>query len=495
MNYAISTPIRFYVPCKSKILKGELFDSAYSSISFREDLKLYNSSITLSSAYFLQYENLNIITICALSSTHVYNAVVENRNSRCSPFSVSNGYLLLNNFSVITNHPNCAVWPLVQDCEGKNGGLNVGRVRVEQSSFECMELCGGPFLGDLRRGEWKVDLCEMRNMSRRAGNGEGLGRREWGNELWKTIISGSRFESVLDVIYGGIVGDINSGFSSLSAFNTSFIACSHLATLSVQGNSTMKREQIGESGNHTFSFCIWNQTGSGAFDGGALAVQGIDDASLSVISCTFQSCTALSSGGAVFGRSFGAFLVSSSAFANCTSPLKSGGGVCATSVRRSFCANSTNFTGCSAGVAGGGLHVSSFAPPSSPTGGRSEGRSNGGSNSDAACVVGCQFEKCCVAGGMGGGSSVQGCSGVCVMGECWWVGCESSGFGGGLHWVVREMMAKEMMMMNEVEEKENENGEMDWEGKENEKERHFEQKKKERNVWEKRGACAAVNEE
>ncbi|KAH7829193.1 uncharacterized protein MONOS_16489 [Monocercomonoides exilis] len=223
-------------------------------------------------------------------------------------------------------------------------------------------------------------------------------------------MSSCSFSSVCDAYDGGIVPSLNNPLASLTASNTSFFGCCRTRNVECTGTEDNKkhpeRQSITENIANTFTWCEWNGSKTtGEVDdhtdrtsnGGAINMNNLASASISIRHCTFNNCYAHYGGGGVICRQIKTFIAEDNIFNTCTAQNFYGGGLYVYSISTCVRISGCEFQNCKASIQGGGLFLENFQVSGSGCIGEEKG---GG---ESACVFDCSFTSCSITNSLGGG--------------------------------------------------------------------------------------------
>ncbi|KAH7829305.1 uncharacterized protein MONOS_12100c2 [Monocercomonoides exilis] len=253
------------------------------------------------------------------------------------------------------------------------------------------------------------------------------------------MMNSCSFSSVCDVYDSGIVHSLNNPLASLTASNTSFIGCCRTRNVVCEGTSDGKlnpgRQNITDNGPNTFTWCEWNgskTTGSsdswtdGESSGGAICVNGLSSASVSVSHCIFNNCFAYSRGGGIMCASIKEVKIENNSFNACTAQNHYGGGMLIYTISSCVLISDCEFQNCKANSYGGGLNLNNFNVSGTgciPT-------ENG--EGESACVFDCSFTSCSVTNYYGGGMYCAAVPVAFKMRSMQFISCSARQEGGGM---------------------------------------------------------------
>ncbi|KAH7829236.1 uncharacterized protein MONOS_14211 [Monocercomonoides exilis] len=253
------------------------------------------------------------------------------------------------------------------------------------------------------------------------------------------FMSSCSFSSVCNAYDGGIVPSLNNPYASLTASNTSFVGCFRTRNVVCEGTSDVKltpeRQSITENIANTFTWCEWNGSKTtGDVDdhtdrtsnGGAINMNNLASASISIQHCTFNNCYAHYGGGGVICRQIKTLIAEDNTFNDCTAQSYYGGGLYVYYITSCVRISGCEFQGCKASIQGGGLFLENFqvsGPGCIPT-------ENGGGES--ACVFDCSFASCSVTSTTGGGMRCYNVPNQFKMRSIQFISCSATAYGGGL---------------------------------------------------------------
>ncbi|KAK2957273.1 hypothetical protein BLNAU_7651 [Blattamonas nauphoetae] len=233
-------------------------------------------------------------------------------NDRLSSFITDKSDILVSSCSFTFNPSRTSSQSLVS-----SNGCYSSACFVSCHVEDVHHVTNQPFLASTTLAQVSLSECTLSNFSVNARSAVPTVAK-----ISNVSISDSHFKLCEEVLYGGIVSDMNSG-ASMHALNTTFSHCSSNVDTTMN-NGSMERVELAAS--HSFISCVWTSTTTTG-TGGAINVDKSGD--LFVDKCTitqYTATTASSNGGGIFFRSEATFqlLVNNSVIDQCTSYSYSG---------------------------------------------------------------------------------------------------------------------------------------------------------------------------